>query len=129
MKDIKKVVIEIDCQGSAFEGDPIHEISRILARVPGKVVEQWERPDAISDAPESADKLLDINGSTVGKLTVWREGEEELPLYGAVEIEVKNLVVEVEHKDDGVSVYVHAKNGDREECLTETWCTFSEGGE
>lgn len=65
-----KVVIEIEMKNAAFEGDPTPEVTRILAQACSKIAEQLEREPTICTAPEASDKLLDINGNTVGSVRV-----------------------------------------------------------
>jgi hypothetical protein len=66
-----KIIIEIECDNAAFEGgNRWRELKRILAEVPRKVAEINRRKPCLCDAPEASDKLLDINGNTVGKITV-----------------------------------------------------------
>lgn len=66
-----KIIIEIDCTDDAMMSDPIGELERILQTVPRKFEEQYGRaPGCLCNAPESADKLRDSNGNTVGSLTV-----------------------------------------------------------
>ena len=65
-----KVTLEINCDGAAFDEDPIGEIRRILSKAPMKVLNQLRRPESLCDAPEASDKLLDINGNTVGFVRV-----------------------------------------------------------
>jgi hypothetical protein len=69
-----KLIIEIEMDNDAFdfvgggEFNAAHELSRILRDVPNKMVAQLRRPASLCDAPEAADKLLDINGNTVGSV-------------------------------------------------------------
>jgi hypothetical protein len=69
-----KIRIEIDCGNAALQDDDgvdEVELHRILCTVPPKVNKQLERDDeCVCDAPEVADKLMDINGNTVGTLEV-----------------------------------------------------------
>lgn len=67
-----RVIIEINCYSAAFEDDPIPELRSILGTVPLKVVKQLSRPASLCDADESADKLMDVNGNTVGTVKVER---------------------------------------------------------
>ena len=62
-----KIKIEIDCENDALHNDPEGELRRILGMVPNKILKQLERDGrCICEAKESSDKLLDINGNTVG---------------------------------------------------------------
>ena len=64
-----KLFIEIEMNNAAFDGDPLPEVVRLLEQAVGKVAMQLVRPEAtVCDAPESTDKLLDINGNTVGSV-------------------------------------------------------------
>ena len=68
-----KVVITVNCDTAAFDrsGDPSVELSRILAGCVKKFRAQLARePGCVCDAPEANDKLLDLNGNTVGSITV-----------------------------------------------------------
>jgi len=66
-----RVLIEVNCENSAFEADLAGELKRILATVPLKVYEQLEHGvGCLCEAPERADKLFDINGNTVGFVRV-----------------------------------------------------------
>lgn len=66
-----RILIEIDCNGSALHSDIIGELGRILSTVPGKIEQQLERDGrCICFAKEAADKLIDINGNTVGTLEI-----------------------------------------------------------
>lgn len=65
-----KVQIEIELDNDAFNGNLLGELRRILLTVPTKVKAQLQRPASICQAPEASDKLLDINGNTIGKITL-----------------------------------------------------------
>jgi hypothetical protein len=68
-----KILVEIDCEGAALHDDPENELPRILNTIPQKIWEQLERDGrCICEALESSDKLLDINGNTVGTVKVLR---------------------------------------------------------
>jgi hypothetical protein len=67
-----KILIEIECDNDAFSPSPYRELHRILSTVPRKVYEQLTRPNCACDAPESCDKLKDINGNSIGFLKVER---------------------------------------------------------
>jgi len=69
-----KLTIEINMDNAAFDGPLCGELSRILSSVTRKVESQLERsPECICDAPEIDDKLLDINGNTVGSVRLQNE--------------------------------------------------------
>lgn len=69
-----KIKIEINCNGTALHDDLAGELDRILGTATSKVVAQLERSGrCICEALESTDKLLDINGNTVGTVEVIRE--------------------------------------------------------
>ena len=70
-----EISIRIKTDNAAFDERPEDEIERILGTVAGKVRAQMERdPQTICDAPEVDDKLLDINGNTVGSVRcTWRK--------------------------------------------------------
>jgi len=70
-----KVTVEVNMDNDAFGEDledALWELSNILRRVPDKVRDQYGRPEALCDAPESADKLRDVNGNTVGYVRLER---------------------------------------------------------
>lgn len=60
-----KFTVKIDCNSSAFAGDPLHELQRIMGILAGKL--QTGRRDG---------SLLDINGNTVGSFEL-TETEED----------------------------------------------------
>ncbi len=75
-----KVTIEFDCSNAAFSGEDfsddlfLEEVSHILAQADWKIRSQFYRPPAsVCTAPESADKLIDSNGNTVGTVILKRE--------------------------------------------------------
>ena len=69
-----KISIEINCDSAALQDNLEDELQRILDTVVMKVLAQLERDGrCICTAKESADKLLDINGNTVGTLSVWND--------------------------------------------------------
>jgi len=61
-----KIRIEIECVNAAFSDD------YLMAQAEQKILEQIGRPrlGVICDAPESADRLLDSNGNTVGRVAL-----------------------------------------------------------
>jgi len=62
-----KVTIELSMDNAAFEENPTLELSRIMETVTGKVARQLQREDGcLCIADEIDDKLMDINGNTVG---------------------------------------------------------------
>jgi len=63
-----KLTINIDLDNAAFEDHMIDELGRVLRSCVSKTIEQLERPDSLCDHPEAADKLLDLNGNTVGSI-------------------------------------------------------------
>jgi len=67
-----RIKIYLECDNDAFSGNPLPEITRILETVPGKIRKQMARKPSACNAPESSDKLMDINGNTVGRLNVDR---------------------------------------------------------
>ena len=67
------IKIELDTDNDAFKhGQLYHELRRLFESCLGKIKRQRRRAPALCDAPEVDDKLLDINGNTVGTLTVTR---------------------------------------------------------
>jgi hypothetical protein len=67
--EIEMDSIEVVMGSAAFEHRArTSELHRILSMVASKVGDQLRRPDSLCDAPEAADKLLDINGNTVGSV-------------------------------------------------------------
>lgn len=68
-----KIKIEINCDDAALHDDLEGELPRILNTIPQKIRDQLERSGrCICEAPESVDKLLDINGNAVGTVKVIR---------------------------------------------------------
>jgi hypothetical protein len=68
-----KIKIEVDCKNAALHENLEVELRRILNTATDKVLRQLERDDrCICEALESDDKLLDINGNTVGFLKLER---------------------------------------------------------
>ena len=66
-----KIIIELETDNDAFQHGHLYtEIHRILKEAVEKIREQRRRLPCICTALESADKLLDINGNTVGSITV-----------------------------------------------------------
>lgn len=76
-----KVIIEFECDNDAFVGDDdweqdlidtfYTEVGNVLEQAREKIVEQRRREDGcVCTALESADKLLDSNGNTVGTVRV-----------------------------------------------------------
>lgn len=64
-----KLFIEIEMDNAAFKDDVAwEEIRRILSTASRKLEAQIDREPSICDVPEWADKLLDINGNTVGSI-------------------------------------------------------------
>lgn len=76
-----KIIIEINCDDAALHDDITGELPRILLNATGKIYEQLERDGrCICEALESADKLLDRNGNTVGTVKIVdREGSKLCP--------------------------------------------------
>lgn len=69
-----RIVITINCENDAFEGDPLPEVQGILATVPAKFLRILQRkPGCVCTAPEADDKLLDRNGNTVGHIRVYED--------------------------------------------------------
>lgn len=68
------IEIELDTSNDAFRhGNLYVELRRILATCVDKIKEQNSRSlTCTCTAPESVGVLLDINGNTVGRLTVAR---------------------------------------------------------
>jgi len=66
-----KILIEIDCNDAALHDNLTDELARILNTIPQKIWNQLERDGrCICEALESDDKLLDINGNTVGRIAI-----------------------------------------------------------
>lgn len=66
-----KIEIQLSTENDAFV-DFRRELTRILGTIPGKIEKQLSREPCLCEAPEAADKLLDLNGNTVGWVTVKR---------------------------------------------------------
>jgi len=65
------IEIKINCDDDALHSNFKRELRRILNTIPDKICEQLERDGrCVCEALESADKLLDINGNTVGVVKV-----------------------------------------------------------
>lgn len=62
MTTISKVELEIDCENAAFEGDPTHEVARILRKAADRIEREGKRCSGF--------KLMDVNGNSVGELSV-----------------------------------------------------------
>lgn len=63
-----KIEIEIEITVELHNNFP-GELTRLLSTIPAKITKQLERNGrCICEALESDDKLLDINGNTVGHL-------------------------------------------------------------
>lgn len=71
-----KVCIEFDCNNSAFDGDGFcFELKSILQQAVQKIIAQSNRSPCLCAWPESADKLLDTNGNTVGTVILEKNHE------------------------------------------------------
>lgn len=63
--DCMRITITIDTDNEAFSPSPLFEAGRIL----GKLADEWQH--TTFDAPSfNGHRLRDINGNTVGKVTV-----------------------------------------------------------
>lgn len=66
-----KIIFDINCNGDALHGNFEVELARILSTIPKKIVEQLKRDGrCVCEALESADKIRDSNGNTVGLIQV-----------------------------------------------------------
>ena len=66
-----KILIELETDNACFEEDFQFSLEHVLGQVHDKVAQQRRRSArTICTSPESADKLLDINGNTVGSVLV-----------------------------------------------------------
>lgn len=72
-----KITVEFGTENAAFSEDFEGEIRYVLFQARRKIMEQLERPDCLCDAPESADKILDHNGNTIGRVEVDGGGNGE----------------------------------------------------
>ena len=64
-----KVVIEFECENASFEDDFEDAVQHALSQACNKILAQHERtPATVCNTPEALDKLLDINGNTIGKV-------------------------------------------------------------
>lgn len=63
-----KVTIEVEMNNDAFDDgfNGLRELHRLLNLAVEKVGDQMSRSPSLCNHPESADKLLDKNGNTVG---------------------------------------------------------------
>lgn len=74
-----KIIIEFECDNAAFEDGCIYdgciysELRQVFHQAERKILNQLARePATVCDTPEAADKLLDTNGNTIGKVVVER---------------------------------------------------------
>ncbi len=68
-----RITIEFECDNAAFEDDFDGAVRRTLAQARTKIAAQKLRDqDAICKHPEHIDKLLDINGNTIGTVALER---------------------------------------------------------
>ena len=65
-----RIKIDFCCDNAAFEDDLFAEIEYLLYQIPEKVRQQLARKPCVCTAPESADKLFDSNGNSVGSLKI-----------------------------------------------------------
>ena len=66
-----KVVIEFEITGTAFEDDLGGQLYDFGAQITSKILAQMARdPSVVCDALEVDDKLIDLNGNTVGTIKV-----------------------------------------------------------
>lgn len=72
---ILKVVLH--CDSAAFDENPFMEIARILSKVPEKIRKQLVEDAELDGPTESESKLLDLNGNTVGRLTLTSAEEDD----------------------------------------------------
>lgn len=69
-----KVKIEFSVDNAAFEDDMEHELKCVLLSCAHKILAQQERrAGCVCDAPEVSDKILDINGNTIGAVQLVEE--------------------------------------------------------
>ena len=66
------VRIEFSTGNASFEDDFDGELDSILHQAADKIRRQMLRPKSLCDAPESADVIIDINGNTIGTVSVRR---------------------------------------------------------
>jgi hypothetical protein len=78
-----KVRIEFDMDNAAFEDDLNGALQFIFAQAHRKIHEQLERKEALCKAPEAADKLLDLNGNTVGSIELLKPPDTSCRWCGA----------------------------------------------
>lgn len=66
-----KLNISLEIDNDAFENNLESELARILGTVPGKVMRQLGRDSTCACIhPEADDVLQDINGNTVGTVSL-----------------------------------------------------------
>jgi len=69
-----KLTIEIEMDNDAFADEPETELARVLRTCTDKFQRQLARANyCLCDAPEVDDKLLDVNGNTVGRIRLVKE--------------------------------------------------------
>lgn len=66
-----RIVISFDCDNASFEDDFFGAVKHALAQASRKIAAQHRRPKAtVCTALEAEDKILDVNGNTIGKVSV-----------------------------------------------------------
>lgn len=66
-----RVLVAIECENDAFRNGGFHkEVARLLKEAAAKASAPREEVRHMSPGAEGAKKLLDINGTTVGFVTV-----------------------------------------------------------
>lgn len=69
-----KIIIEIEMDNDAFAEYPEIELRSVLNTIPSKFNRiRMRSADCICAALEADDKLLDINGNTVGRITLEKD--------------------------------------------------------
>lgn len=74
-----RVKLEFNMDSHAFEDEDLDvALAFMFRQARRKIIEQLARPAALCTAPESADKLLDVNGNTIGSIQVDQPLKERL---------------------------------------------------
>jgi hypothetical protein len=119
-----KIAIDLTVIHAALHDDFPGELTRLLSTVPAKIARQLERSGrCICEALESDDKLLDINGNTVGHIRMFPTESREDHLLGLLKkIHDKSILVPDEEGyrnlvvDDALDIWnaLYDEFGDKE---------------
>jgi hypothetical protein len=65
-----KITIQFYTDDASFEDDFHEAIKHALDQAKKKIRVQLKRPKSLCDAPEAADKIIDVNGNTIGYVSL-----------------------------------------------------------